>query len=148
MGRILILAMFILSSNSFARTTGDIHFSDGTTSVRISVGNNDSSSRALLKRIKRLEKAVGHLQLRVYELEDGGVENRDSQYICTVTACRKSASIHRPTERNCAFFNMYKEERITIWATGGAEAESIALRKLRTDSDVALVQETTLSCRN
>ncbi len=143
-----VLGLLLLNTSLFARTTGDIHFSDGTTSVRISVGNNDSSSRALLNRIKMLEKAVGHLQLRVYELEDGGVENRDSQYICTVTACRKSASIHRPTERNCAFFNMYKEERITIWATGGAEAELIALRKLRADSDVALVQETTLSCRN
>jgi predicted PilT family ATPase len=141
---ILTLTMLLSSNLLFARTAGEIRFGDGSSSVRITVGNDNSNGRELVKRIKRLERAVGHLQMRVYELEDGNYG--EQKFICSVTTCRKSSSVHASNERNCEFFDLYKKEKVTVWAESGRDAESISLQKLRSDRDILVIKKSTLNC--
>ena len=143
--KLFLLFTVLMSANLHARTSGEIRFGDGSTSVRISVGNNSSNAQELVKRIRRLERAVSHLQVRVYELEDGNYEEQN--YTCSVITCRKSSGLQARNARNCEFFDLFKKERISVWATSGAEAESGARGKLKSDSDVIIIKEATLSCR-
>ena len=144
--KIILLFTLIFSGNLFARSSGEIRFGDGSTSVRITVGNNNTHGPDLVKRIKRLERAVSHLQLRVYELEDGGDE-RQQNFTCSVELCRKSSSIHARSLRNCEFYDLFKKERLSVWAINGGDAERLARKKLANDRDVAFLKESTLSCR-
>jgi len=50
---------------------GRIDLRDGTTIVRIDIGDErETDSRAMMKRVANLERAVRELQNRVYDLED------------------------------------------------------------------------------
>ncbi len=146
----LLIALLSLSFMATAyaqdrgRVSGTIRIGDGTDVVRINI-NNDRNNNTN-KRLKRLERAVRQLQNRVYELEDGPT-SQESSYNCSVKTCRQSASIHSATVSNCRFFNMFAVEKVRVYAFSGSEAEGMALRKLRSDRDVKIIKEATLSCR-
>ena len=143
--KVLIILSMLLSTSVFARTTGDIRLGDGSTTVRISVGNSNSNNKEMVKRIRRLEMAVSHLQMRVYELEDGNAGQQN--FKCSVKLCRKSSSSLATSARNCEFYELFKKEVVSVWATNGGEAEAVARRKLGSDRDILVLKDSTLSCR-
>lgn len=73
MKSLLVLLTLTMSVSAFARDSYEGRFTknDGTTIVRIEVGNDrDNDTRAMTRRIIQLERAVRELQNRVYDLED------------------------------------------------------------------------------
>lgn len=125
------------------RRDGDITLTDGRRTVRINIGDERFEQRQLMKRIRRLEEAVRDLQDSVYDLQTNPTQ--EVKFSCFAVTCRQSTSIHHASEHNCSFFNMYKAERTTVWATTGSEAEKIATAKLKADSDVRHIQSA-VSC--
>ncbi len=135
------------SAQDRSRVSGTVRIGDGTNVIRIDVNsNNRSSNTNINRRVERLEMAVRQLQNRVYELEETTVDEEGS-FNCSVTTCRESTSIHSASANNCRFFDMYATESVRVYAYTGVDAERKALAKLRSDADVKLIQESTLSCR-
>jgi len=146
---IVSLLTLVASSSAFAKKgdmAGSITLRDGAQVVRISVGDeNRQDSQSMVKRINRLERAVRALQNRVYELEDSTL-GEEKSYNCSVLTCRESTSIHRANASNCKFFDMYLTDEVRTYASSGSEAEQNAVKKLRSDSDVKIINEGTVSC--
>lgn len=70
MKSLLVLLALTLTTSAFARD-GRINTNDGGTIIRIEVGNDrENDSRAMMRRMVQLERAVRELQNRVYDLED------------------------------------------------------------------------------
>ena len=141
---ILTLTMLLSSNLLFARTTGEIRFGDGSSSVRITVGNDNSNGRELVKRIKRLERAVGHLQMRVYELEDGNYGEQNLFVPLPLVESHLVSTLLMNETVNS--FDLYKKEKVTVCVESGRDAESISLQKLRSDRDILVVKKSTLNC--
>lgn len=73
MKSLLVLLALTLTTSAFARgdRDGRTNTNDGGTIIRIEVGNDrENDSRAMMKRMVQLERAVRELQNRVYDLED------------------------------------------------------------------------------
>jgi hypothetical protein len=83
MKSLLVLLALTLTTSAFARD-GRINTNDGGTIIRIEVGNDrDNDSRAMMKRMVQLERAVRELQNRVYDLEDDARPQTREQKIVT-----------------------------------------------------------------
>lgn len=74
MKSLLVLLALTLTTSAFARDynrDGRVNTNDGGAIIRIEVGNErDNDSRAMMRRMVQLERAVRELQNRVYDLED------------------------------------------------------------------------------
>ena len=82
---LVLLALTLISTTSFAQDYGNITLSDGNTIFRIDVGNDrEADSRRLSQRVNRLERAVRDLQNRIYDLEDN---SRPTQREVTIYTC-------------------------------------------------------------
>ncbi|MEA9354811.1 hypothetical protein SHI21_01265 [Bacteriovorax sp. PP10] len=92
MKSLLVLLALTLTTSAFARDNnrdGRMGTNDGGTIIRIEVGNDrDTDSRATMKRMIQLERAVRELQNRVYDLEDDArPQTREIKvYTCETTS--------------------------------------------------------------
>lgn len=150
-GLILIAILSLVSISAFSqdrtRVRGGISIGNGDDVIRIDV-NNRSRAGDTSKRILRLERAVRQLQNMVYDLQDSNIPNNSElSFNCSVKTCRQSTSVHNASTSNCRFFNMFSTESVRVYAFSGSEAERTALKKLNSDSDVKIINEATLSCR-
>lgn len=135
---LLLILTTLLSLNLQAREIeGNITLGDGRRVVRIDIGREDQNIKQMARRIRRLESAVHDLQNVVYDLQTQVPQ--ESHYSCTARTCRESTSIHSTSGTNCSFFNMYRTEKISVWATSGSEAETSAEEKLKADKDIAKI---------
>lgn len=87
MKSLLILLALTLTTSAFARDNnrdGRMGTNNGGTIIRIEVGSErDSDSRAVMRRMMQLERAVRELQNRVYDLEDDARPQTREQKIVT-----------------------------------------------------------------
>jgi hypothetical protein len=87
MKSLLVLLALTLTTSAFARDNirdGRLVTNSGGTIIRIEVGNErDTDSRATMKRMVQLERAVRELQNRVYDLEDDARPQTREQKVVT-----------------------------------------------------------------
>lgn len=87
-----LLVLLALTTSAFARDNnrdGRMGTNNGVTIIRIEVGSErDSDSRAVMRRMMQLERAVRELQNRVYDLEDDArPQTREVRiYTCELTS--------------------------------------------------------------
>jgi hypothetical protein len=140
MSALITVATFLIGLNTTqARDIidGSIILDDGRRVVRINVGDGAGSRNPMVARIRRLEAAVRDLQDSVYELQNSAPQ--EARFNCVARTCRQSTSIHSASGNNCDFFNMWRQESLSVWANGGADAEKIATARLNSDRDVVRI---------
>jgi hypothetical protein len=133
--------------SSFAEGPTELISSDRDQPViRIEIGSDsDRDTRAMVRRIARLEQAVRDLQNRVYQLEDRDPTPQVVKFNCSFKSCRQSTSIHDARSgNNCTFFRMWRDEKQVVWAVDGREASSNLEASIRSDKDI--VHFNSLSC--